>query len=59
MLNLIDIILIILIGAALTGAVFTCIRNKKNGKSCGCGCSQCSGCGAKQKNPESSQKIHK
>lgn len=42
--HMIDIILIILIGAVLIGAIAVCIRNKKNGKSCGCGCQQCKGC---------------
>ncbi|MBQ9383023.1 MAG: FeoB-associated Cys-rich membrane protein [Ruminiclostridium sp.] len=43
--NIVDIILILLIAAALTGAVIKIVTDRKKGKSCGCGdCSRCSAC---------------
>ena len=40
--NLATIIVLILVAAAVIFAIFTMIKNKKNGKtSCGCGCSGC------------------
>ena len=44
-----DILLIVLIAAALVLAVRSVIRAKKSGKSCSCGCdcSRCGGCGKK------------
>ena len=40
--NLVDIILIVLIAAAVTGALFVMIRDKKKGRGC---CGNCSCCG--------------
>ena len=42
--NLWDILLLILIGAALGAAVFFLFfRHKRSGSSCGCSCSSCAG----------------
>ncbi|HRR77486.1 MAG TPA: FeoB-associated Cys-rich membrane protein [Ruminococcus sp.] len=45
--NTIDIILLILIAAALVWAVSFCIRSRRNGKGCGGCCGDCSGCSKK------------
>lgn len=41
--SLIDILLIVVIAAALIFAARRCVRLKKSG-GCGCGCSNCDGC---------------
>lgn len=43
----VDVILILLLAAAVILAIRSMIRAKKAGKSCSCGgdCSRCSGCG--------------
>lgn len=41
--NTVDIILLILIGAAVIAAVRTCIKNRKKGGCCG-NCEMCRGC---------------
>lgn len=47
-----DIVVLVLVGAALVAAVLFSIRSrKKRGGGCGCGCSDCSGCpSASEKN---------
>lgn len=47
-----DIVVLVLVGAALVAAVLFSIRSrKKRGGGCGCGCSGCSGCpSASEKN---------
>ena len=47
-----DIVVLVLVGAALIAAVLFSIRSrKKRGGGCGCGCSDCSGCpSASEKN---------
>ena len=47
-----DIVVLVLVGAALVAAVLFSIRSrKKRGGGCGCGCSNCSGCpSASEKN---------
>lgn len=47
-----DIVVLVLVGAALVAAVLFSIRaRKKRGGGCGCGCSDCSGCpSASEKN---------
>ena len=47
-----DIVVLVLVGAALVAAVLFSIRSrKKRGCGCGCGCSNCSGCpSASEKN---------
>lgn len=49
-----DIVVLVLVGAALVAAVLFSIRSrKKRGGGCGCGCSGCSGCpSASEKNKE-------
>ncbi|MBO6303365.1 MAG: FeoB-associated Cys-rich membrane protein [Ruminiclostridium sp.] len=53
--NLVDIILIVLIAAAVAGALFVMIRDKKKGKGCCGNCSCCGGSGECRKadKPES------
>ena len=42
-----DIVVLVLVGAALVAAVLFSIRSrKKRGGGCGCGCANCSGCPA-------------
>ena len=43
MMNFVDIILVILIAALVTLAVFFMIRSRKKGKSCCGNCSRCGG----------------
>ena len=47
-----DLVVLVLVGAALVAAVLFSIRSrKKRGGGCGCGCSNCSGCpSASEKN---------
>ena len=48
--NPVDIILVVLIAAAVFFAVRKVVTDKKRGKSCSCGCSMCSAdCPAKKK----------
>ncbi len=48
--NAADIVLILLIAAAVIGAVVHIVRRKRQGKGCGCGCAGCSGnCTSMQK----------
>ena len=42
--NGIDIVLLLLIGAALAGAVLHIVRRRKQGKGCCGDCASCSGC---------------
>lgn len=44
-----DIVVLLLVAAALVGAVVHSIRaRKKRGSGCGCGCSGCTGCDKKK-----------
>lgn len=44
-----DIVILLLVAAALVGAVVHSIRaRKKRGGGCGCGCSGCTGCDKKK-----------
>lgn len=44
-----DIVVLLLVAAALVGAVVHSIRaRKKRGGGCGCGCSDCTGCDKKK-----------
>ena len=47
-----DIVVLVLVGAALVAAGLFSVRSrKKRGGGCGCGCSNCSGCpSASEKN---------
>jgi len=45
--NAVDIVLLVLIAAAVTWAVRRSIKSAKHG-GCGCGCDGCTGCDAKQ-----------
>ncbi len=42
--NVYDILLIIVITAALFGAVMQCVRSRKSGRGCSGCCDGCSGC---------------
>ena len=43
-----DIVVIAVLFAAVTAAVFIIVRNKQKGKNCRGGCSGCSGCDKKK-----------
>jgi len=49
--TVLDIILLIVVILIIAAAVWIVIRNKRRGKTCGCGCSDCpsrsAGCGRK------------
>ena len=42
--NIGSIIVFIVVAAIIGFAIYKQVKNKKNGNSCGCGCSGCSGC---------------
>ena len=47
--NAVDVVLVILIAVALTGAVISCIRQRKKGRCCGCcDCGCCAHCQKKE-----------